>query len=109
MLTFSVAEPLMRRPLNVGSGSTNFGIEFPSSSVWGVVTDACEVTPSDDCAPGSAPTPQPAASVASAQAAVSDRVAARRWIAAPDPGGLIVMGLFGSICSLLMGICEPRS
>src|SRR5689334_803291 len=102
MLTFNVAEPLMRRPLNVGSGSTNFGIEFPSSNVWGVVTDACVVTPSDDCAPGSAAlTPQPAAIAATAQTAVSDLacVAARRRIAARDAGVLRAMGLLRSIAA----------
>src|SRR3954453_19806782 len=101
MLTFNVAEPLMRRPLNVGSGSTNFGIEFPSRSVCGVVTDACVVTPSDDSAPGSALTPQPAAMVATAQTAVSERAGQfdRRCLAASNGGVLGAMGLLGSIAA----------
>ncbi len=102
MLTFNVTEPLMRRPLNVGSGSTNFGIEFPSSSVWGVVTDACVVTPSDDCVAG-------IGADAAAGRERRDRPGGgqrscppssmRRWIAAPDAGVLRAMGLLGSIAA----------
>ena len=32
--------PSERRPLNVGSGSTNFAMVLPESGVCGVVTDA---------------------------------------------------------------------
>jgi hypothetical protein len=45
MLTFSVTVPSCRRPLKVGSRSTNFGIELPSRGVCAVRTEAWVTRP----------------------------------------------------------------
>src|SRR5262249_47248610 len=72
MLTFTVAVPLTRRPLNVGSASTNLGTSLLFSGVCGVRTDACVLSPT-----GSAPpTPQPIA---------SDETPTSNSLAAPAP------------------------
>jgi hypothetical protein len=40
MFTWSVVVPSALVPVNVGNGSTNFGIVLPLSGVWPKVTDA---------------------------------------------------------------------
>ena len=42
MFTWIGEVPSTRRPWKVGSGSTNFGKELPSSGVWATRTEAVE-------------------------------------------------------------------
>src|SRR6266700_4727211 len=117
MLTFSVAVPLARRPLNVVSASTNLGTSLPLSGVCGVRTEACVVSPTAGSAP---PTPQPTAIVdtptsssrgAPARTVIPEEgggTAARRAIGTSPKGVRFRIPSIVSIGGLLVGFVTDR-